>query len=323
MSSRTTPPSIKTKQSVIPSAIKYFGTSCILSTLLLGCASTGQQGGQAPSDSESVVAAPGEPAPQAVKIETADSAEPAQTEAVEAAEDHADAMMASLAAKSKFDEPKISEPVVKTEEPIAPVVSEVKPTVENVKSATKVEVKEEPVVSVAMPAEAEMPEPSIEVKPTPVKKMVSKSAKPLNATLKDLPIEYDIWKIRKGEATLDKDLVIATPTWDMGESQHLSQIWITIMDDKLLVNSSSDIYAPQGKAGIKLNGGELVPFDRIVERNIGVLDGEQWIDLLSAGGKLDVFMGFFPDRVPKSDIFKSSLELDSLARVVATYKKLK
>ncbi len=138
-------------------------------------------------------------------------------------------------------------------------------------------------------------------------------------SMKDLPLSYDIWKIRKGQSRLDNDVVITTPTWEMGEPGYNSQIWLTLMDDKLLVNSSSDIYTSDGKAGIRIDNGDLVPFSRIVSNNIGVVDGN-WLDALARGGKIYVYMGFFPDREPKSGIYQSELSLKNLMKVVNAYK---
>lgn len=317
MTIKTTSQLIKTKQKANPSVVKHLTSSFVLATLLFGCASVDKQGNEGAVEADNVAAA-AESAQQDMVVAGSSDVEP---EVEAKAEANADAMMASLAKKSKFDEP---EKLVESEV----LVSEDKPKEPQVKSLPKVK-KTEPkvakkakVVKVLAKETVEVKKEA-EIKETPKKNVSSAGAKPLNATIKDLPIDYDIWRIRKGERALGKDLVISTPTWDMGESEYLSQIWLTIMDDKLLVNSSSDIYAPEGKAGIKLNGGELVPFDRIVESNIGVLEGEHWLDLLATGGEIEIFMGFFPDRTPKSGIYKSSLELDSFGRVAATYKMLK
>lgn len=318
MTIKTTSQLIKPEQPAMPSVVKHLASSFVLASLLIGCASTDKQGGNASTEADSVVAAPSEPVQQEpTTVESKD----VEQDLAEKAEANADAMMASLVVKSKFDEPKQA---VKTE----PVAKKEKPTESNVTPLPKVKEPEPQIaenvetLKVAVKKTEETIKEA-EVKAVPEKVAPSVNAKPLNASLSDLPIEYDIWKIRKGETTLDQDLVISTPTWDMGESEYLSQIWLTIMDDKLLVNSSSDIYAPEGQTGIKLNGGELVPFDRIVEHNIGVLEGEHWLGLLAAGGEIEIFMGFFPDRTPKSGIYKSNLELDSLGRVAATYKVLK
>ena len=249
----------------------------IVTLVLAGCKANPKQ--------ENVVTEPA-PAAPAAKVEA--SQEQKQKEA------EADAMVATLAKKSKFDEEdEVAEPVKPAPKPKAkpkPVVAAKpkpvaapKPVVEKTVEAPT---PKAPVVAAVVPA----PEPE----PAPVEK-VSKSGsfKALNATRKDLPIEYGVWKIRSGEATLDKDIVITTPTWEMGEQGFMSQIWITVMDDKLLINSSSEILAPEGKSGIKIDGSDLIGFDRIVEDNIGVLDGDEWLDRLARANEIEIFMGFF------------------------------
>jgi hypothetical protein len=322
MTIRTTSQLIKTEYLAMPSIVKHLTSSFVLATLLLGCASADKQGNKS-MEADNVVMAANESVEEGTAVAESRDIE---SEVEAKAQTQADAMVASLAAKSKFDEPEKSVEPESTVRKEGSQETEVEPLPTEMDSESKTEVKVEVEKAEKAVKEVEKKDgvnPDVEAKVAPVKVVAPVTAKPLNATLSDLPIKYDIWDIRKGEATLDKNLVISTPTWDMGESGYLSQIWVTIMDDKLLVNSSSDIYAPKGKAGIKLNGGELVPFDRIVEHNIGVLEGDHWLDLLAAGGEIEIFMGFFPDRTPKSDIYKSSLELDSLARVAATYKVLK
>ena len=120
---------------------------------------------------------------------------------------------------------------------------------------------------------------------------------------------------------MDKDIVIGTPTWEMGKPGYMSQIWVTVMDDKMLVNSSSDIDVKEGVTGVRFDGGDLIPFSRIEGNNIGVLDGD-WLNTLQASERLDVYMGFFPGRQPRSDTFDSGIDLEGIERIVPTYINL-
>lgn len=175
-----------------------------------------------------------------------------------------------------------------------------------------------------MAAEKAAREKASKVAKPAVKKTAKASTaggKPFAVGRADMPIKYDVWVIQKGVTALDKEIVINTPTWEMGTSGYMSQIWLTIMDDKLLINSSSDIDAIRGKSGVRVDGGKLIPFSRIEDNNIAVLDGA-WLDALSNGNKLDIYMGFFPGKKPRSDTFNSDIQLENLPRIVATYKKI-
>ena len=147
------------------------------------------------------------------------------------------------------------------------------------------------------------------------------NAKVFAVSAKQLPFTYDIWTIRKGNTTLTEGLVITTPTWEMGKEGYMSQIWLTLMEDKIHVNSSSDIETASKGLGIRIDGGDLIPFSRIAEANIGVIDG-RWLDRLAQANKVDIYLGFFPGKKPTSDTFNSDLSLDNLARIVATYRIL-
>lgn len=147
------------------------------------------------------------------------------------------------------------------------------------------------------------------------------SAKPFNVSTSSLPFTYDIWTIKQGNTPLTQGLVIATPTWEMGKEGYTSQIWLTMMEDKIHVNSSSDIETVSKGLGIRIDGGELIEFSSIAENNIGVISG-QWLNKLAAANKVDIYLGFFPGKKPTSETFSSDLSLKNLARTVATYRML-
>jgi len=154
-----------------------------------------------------------------------------------------------------------------------------------------------------------------------VKKKVTGPAKPLNISHADLPSSYDIWTLRQGDTPLTQGLVISTPTWEMGKEGYMSQIWLTLMEGQIHINSSSDIAIESGRLGISIDGGKLIPFTRIAENNIGIVDGK-WLDKLATSSTLDIYLGFFPGKQPTSNTFKSNTSLENLDRVVATYRKL-
>jgi len=288
--------SSKSQAEVRPAFNRILLTGLMASSLLVGCNNMGQK----PDESPEPVAQSEAAAPEAT---------------AENKEENADGLMATLAAP-------IEEPVQKAVEPkpvekvkVAEVKKEEKPEV-----ALVVEVK--PVDKVVVAPKAA---PTPVVKVAPVKKVTKSkkklNTKPLNINLKDLPANYDIWQFKQGVAALEQGVVVSTPTWEMGKEGYNSQIWITIMENQILINSSSDIDLSAGELGIKINDGALIPFTRIEDNNIGVLEGK-WLDQLQEGGTMDIFLGFFPGKIPQSDVFKTDVSLDSLPRVVPTYRNL-
>ncbi len=313
-----------------------FGVTLVMGVVLAsGCAS------QATQDTEGDVSEQAASAPAAQGENSAPQVSQAQ-------QDKADAMMAkvsSSASSVKTEAPAAAEksaqeatkttvtskPAVQKEAP----VTEPKPTTVNI---VEQEVVAKPVVTQvaaekeATPkAETNVPAPTetsaaekaaaaVASLAAPTQQLKSKG-NAFDVTVKDLPISHGIWKIKRGEALMDKDIVIGTPTWEMGKPGYMSQIWVTVMDDKILINSSSDIDVKAGATGVRFDGGELIPFSRIEGNNIGVLDGD-WLNTLQASERLDVYMGFFPGRVPRSDTFESGIVLEGIDRIVPTYRNL-
>jgi len=301
------------------SVSRYLPTlgACLLSSLLVSCASV-EKNGPAVAETQAV------PVAEQKAASTVKKSVPVVKEEMKSA--GADALMATLAAPvvepgSKSEpvvevkpEPikKIVEVPVKPKAEMKPVVIEAKPKVKAVVKSVEKPVVAKKIVKTAVPA----------VSPDKPKKMKSTgTAKPLNITSRDLPASYDIWTLKQGETTLTQGLVIMTPTWEMGKEGYMSQIWLTLMEDKIHINSSSDIATESGKLGIKIDGGELIPFSHIAENSIGVLEGE-WLDKLAKANKMDIYLGFFPGKKPTSERFKSDTNLDNLDRVVMTYRKL-
>jgi hypothetical protein len=171
------------------------------------------------------------------------------------------------------------------------------------------------------PAEKKAPEQVAETKTVPAATGALSDVKAFSVTSKQLPFSYDIWTIRKGNTPLTQGLVIVTPTWEMGKEGYMSQIWLTLMEDNIHVNSSSDIETASKGLGIRIDGGDLIPFSRVAETNIGVIEGK-WLDRLARAEKIEVYLGFFPGKKPTSDTFKSDLSLNNLDRIVATYRLL-
>ncbi len=289
-----------------PTLNKILLGSLIAGSFLVGCSSVEQKPNENP-----------EPAVQQTEVTKA-AAQTAEKE-TEKTEANADALMATLVKPT--EEPVTGDEVEQTAEPIKQKVAKaVKKKVSTVKPKSDV-------TKVIAKPKVENPKvvKKIAAKTVKAKKAVASSkklsTKPLSIRSKDLPITYDIWQLKQGEAVLEKGIVVSTPTWEMGKEGYMSQIWLTLMEDQILVNSSSDIDQTAGAVGVKINGGDLIPFTRIEDHNIGVLEGK-WLDQLKGGGKMDIFLGFFPGKRPQSKVFKTDVSLDSLSRVVPTYRNL-
>jgi len=236
---------------------------------------------------------------------------------------NADALMATLVAP--IEEPVSEEPVKAVVETVqASIVIEEKKPAKSILAAPEIKPKKKVERAKVKPQITKPVDAA--AKPKPIKKKMASvnrglSTKPLAIRKNDLPKTYDIWKLKQGVERLEQGIVVSTPTWEMGKEGYMSQIWLTLMEDQILVNSSSDIDQSAGAVGVKINGGELIPFTRIEDNNIGVLEGK-WLDQLKVGGSMDIFLGFFPGKRPQSDVFKTDISLDSLSRVVPTYRNL-
>jgi len=228
-------------------------------------------------------------ADEPLQIETRTSSS-STAKTVSKGEQAADALVASLAAKDKFS-------VIKK----AP-----KPQSTPKQAVTPKKAKATKVASASVKVTA----------PEPRAKLVKKA---LDIGLSDLPVTVEMWTI--GNSPADNSLQISTPTWQMGEGSYLSQVWVTLNENALRINSSSDIDPAATGSGVVLNGGALIPFSRIEDNNIAVVEGE-WMTRLSDGGTMEIYMGFFPGKVPASPTFKSDASLDALTRLVPTFDKL-
>jgi len=271
----------------------------LLTSIIISCASVDkiERGEEPPESTASVETNDSRSTESASTVEEDDSADTAS----------ADALMATLAAP-------IEEPVSIAQEK---KVKSVKKAIASAQAEAIVVEK----VKVVEPAKQVVAAKAAS-KPKPVKKArKSGVAKPLKVGMKDLPVTYDIWILKNGDTPLTQGLVISTPTWEMGKEGYMSQIWLTLMEDKLLVNSSSDIATRSGNLGVKIDGGDLTPFSRIAENNIGIVDGK-WLDKLAAASSIEIHLGFFPGKKPLSKVFTSKTSLENLDRVVLTQRKL-
>lgn len=317
----------------------------LTSLLAAGCANMKPGEGSPASTPQSATAV--QPPVQAAKPKPAPAPVPAATEvkkADAAAEMTADQLVASLAKPASEVVVPVKPapapmPVVKVEPTPKPVV-EPKPLpvpVVKVEPAPAPEVKPAPVVvSAPAPAPVSAPEPAPVVSapvvaeaaaPTPAPEMSkgedlltaeSDSSAPIS---KSLPIRFELWRIDKGRGPYDAGAVLITPTFQMGNNQTAGQIYVTVMEDKVLVTSSSTIAGKDGLSGIRIDEGGWLPFTDITEDNVAVVRGN-WLDKLQAGSKLTIRMGFFPDMSKSPEQFESEVSLTDMRTAIPRYKKL-
>lgn len=306
-----------------------FGLFAAMGVLQSGCASNPEQSENGADQEVAAQAANANPEQDmqqnAVKAEAEAKVESVQQDTAGQVQD-ADAMVASLARKEKY---------ALVEEPAVTDVAKAAPVKERVTAKTVVEEKAKTVEKAAPPKAAPAPavtktqSQSVSTEAKPSKAAASQATekqakrklvkKAINASEKDLPISLDMWSLGKD---LDSSrLLLSTPTWQMGEGSYLSQVWLTIEERGLMVHSSSDIDPNAKGSGIALNGGERIPFSKIEAGNIAVFEGD-WMNRLSDGGKLDIYLGFFPGKTPPSPTFNSDASLDALTRLVPTYQQL-
>jgi|GEM_PF-5802932 len=187
------------------------------------------------------------------------------------------------------------------------------------KQAYKPEQKAKPEPKSKSKLQEKVAKAKVPVKAEKPKKDLTKNA--LNVSKKDLPVRLKLWSL--GTSYQEQGaLVLKTPTMQMGDGDFYSQVWLTLTSEKLEVNSSSDIDENLAGIGVRVNGGDLIPFDRIQAKNAGVLEGD-WINKLSEGGELEIMLGFFPDKDLDSPVFKRVASINDLSSLVPTYYKLK
>ena len=300
-------------------AIKPSHVALLATLAISGCASVQEQTESAPSQEPQAA----ELAFELKESEQKSAPSPAKNDPVDVAGvPSADAMMASLAETNDAAEEAVSESNDKISETaaVAPATNQTEREISSKKGVVQAQ---KPQIKEAAAAKVEK-----KVKKKPLAKAVSTkpskrklSSKSLKGSKSDLPISHGIWKIMQSDIPGEASMVIATPTWEMGEEGFMSQIWLTFSESQLIVNSSSDIDPSASLGGIRINDEDLIPFSRIDGKNAGIIEGK-WLDILSSGGVMDIYMGFFPDRKQRSGTYKSDVVLDGLSRVVPTYRRL-
>jgi hypothetical protein len=339
--------------------VRVFKLICVgglTSLLTVGCANMKTDGGEgdavavaqpAPAVRQSVppsVQAPAQKAAPAVAASTA--------------EQDADALVASLAKPAseippvpqtkpvpqvmpvptpapvvKVEPKPVPKPVIKVEPKPVPVPA---PVVKVEPAPVPVPVPVAPVVKVEpvpVPAPVVTPEPKPEVAETAAPVMmpsvdlasatdlVSGDANLSASASKELPIRFELWRIDKGKGPYDASAVLITPTFQLGNDRAAAQLYVTVMADKILVTSTSDIAAKKGLSGIRIDDGGWLPFTDVTSDNVGVVRGN-WLDKLENGSKLSIRMGLFPDMSKNPEQFEAEVSLNDMRTAIPRYKKL-
>ena len=75
--------------------------------------------------------------------------------------------------------------------------------------------------------------------------------------------EYGMWEIAQGEDSLYREnCTLASATMQVSFDNYSTQVWLKVVGDDLLVNSTTNIDIHKPRVGIKLDNGALQPFSK-------------------------------------------------------------
>lgn len=75
--------------------------------------------------------------------------------------------------------------------------------------------------------------------------------------------EYGMWKIAKGDHSLYREnCTLASTSMQVALDNYSTQIWLNVVGDDLLVNSTTNIDIRKPRVGVKLDNGPLQPFTK-------------------------------------------------------------
>jgi hypothetical protein len=141
------------------------------------------------------------------------------------------------------------------------------------------------------------------------------------ALLNKLPMSVKAWTLAKNPLSKEGKPYMKSLTSQMGDGEYSSQIWFTVEDGYLAVNSTSDIDTRGTEAGIQINGGGFIPFSRYSGKSSAVID-QNLLGQLDDGGKINVKLAFFPDRNASPDFQTAEVSIDPLKQLIPAYRSI-
>lgn len=130
--------------------------------------------------------------------------------------------------------------------------------------------------------------------------------------------EYGMWKIAKGDDSLYREnCTLASATMQVSFDNYSTQVWLSVVGDDLLVNSTTNIDINRPRVGIKLDNGPLLPFTKKHFATNAVWAGN--LDAaLKRNKKLSVVLS---GNEIGNRVQEVSVELDDLKRAYSEYSK--
>jgi hypothetical protein len=130
--------------------------------------------------------------------------------------------------------------------------------------------------------------------------------------------EYGMWKIAKGDESLYREnCTLASATMQVSFENYSTQIWLNVVGNDLLVNSTTNIDINRPRVGIKLDNGTLQPFTKKHFSTNAVWAGDL-NTALKRNKKLSVVLS---GNEIGNRVQEVSVELDDLKRAYSEYTK--
>ena len=102
---------------------------------------------------------------------------------------------------------------------------------------------------------------------------------------------FGIWTIEKsGEGQYAGICRVSTPTRQLDQPDYSTQLWLNIINDELIVNTSTSIDIKQQGVGIKTNNEKLTPFSKSMHSDTVVWSGDI-AKILKNSHQLDIVIG--------------------------------
>lgn len=100
-----------------------------------------------------------------------------------------------------------------------------------------------------------------------------------------------IWTIEKSqEGEYAGVCRVSTPTRQLSQPDYSTQLWLNIINDELIVNTSTKVDINQQGVGVKANNEKLTPFSKSLYPDTVVWSGNL-AEILNKSGQLDIVIG--------------------------------
>lgn len=134
------------------------------------------------------------------------------------------------------------------------------------------------------------PQPLNSTQKSPVSAVAS--AKQVTANmLEDMQKEFGMWQVRPNtNNAYNGQCRISSSTVQLHNNGYSAQLWIDVVDDQLIVNSTANIDIKRNTVGLRFDQGELLPFERKQFSNAAIKQGNL-SKLLNNSDTLHIYLG--------------------------------